>query len=149
MGQENGRACRLILVWRSSTEANVTQQTLETYRRRLQEMADRLIRKVTDLRAEAFRPAGSEAGGMSVVDADRQGDPGAEAAGGRAALTLLGTEGHILAEANAALDRIDRGTFGRCEACDQAITRVRLDALPYARLCIRCARADGNGRPCV
>jgi RNA polymerase-binding transcription factor DksA len=44
------------------------------------------------------------------------------------------------AEIDDALARIEQGTFGRCENCHQEISRERLEAMPYARSCIRCAR---------
>jgi DnaK suppressor protein len=56
-----------------------------------------------------------------------QGPPAA-----RAALT------EELAETDAALERIEQGSFGRCEKCSGAIGRQRLLALPAARLCIEC-----------
>ncbi|MFN7134252.1 MAG: TraR/DksA family transcriptional regulator, partial [Myxococcales bacterium] len=37
-----------------------------------------------------------------------------------------------------ALERIAVGTYGRCEACDGAIGRHRLLALPEARYCVDC-----------
>jgi RNA polymerase-binding protein DksA len=48
-----------------------------------------------------------------------------------------------LREVGAALERIDRGTYGRCERCGRAIGRERLEALPSARLCITCKQAVG------
>lgn len=114
----------------------MTDRVLRTYQKRLREMASRLNREVTTLQQEAQQSTGMEAGGAS----DEQADPAAQAAEEGTALALLGTEGHTLAEVNAALDRIDRGTFGRCEACGHAITGARLEALPYARHCIACAR---------
>ncbi|GAB3034205.1 hypothetical protein GCM10011376_20810 [Nocardioides flavus (ex Wang et al. 2016)] len=44
-----------------------------------------------------------------------------------------------LAEVDAALQRVDAGTYGVCEGCGAAIGPDRLEALPAARLCIRCA----------
>lgn len=44
-----------------------------------------------------------------------------------------------LAEIAAALDRVDAGTFGVCEACGAPIATARLEARPSARLCIECA----------
>lgn len=46
-----------------------------------------------------------------------------------------------LAEAVAAISRIERGTYGRCERCSGAIGRQRLLALPAARFCIACTPA--------
>ncbi len=50
-----------------------------------------------------------------------------------------------LAETQAALERIERGTYGRCESCGGAVGRQRLLALPAARYCIACA-AGARGR---
>lgn len=47
----------------------------------------------------------------------------------------------LLGEVTAALGRIDAGTFGWCEECGKRIAKAQLTAAPYARLCIRCARA--------
>jgi RNA polymerase-binding transcription factor DksA len=54
-------------------------------------------------------------------------------------LALAGNETQILDEINAALERIETGTFGRCESCRKPIAKDRLQALPYARFCIACA----------
>jgi DnaK suppressor protein len=37
-----------------------------------------------------------------------------------------------------ALERIDNGTFGVCEECDELISLKRLEARPETTLCIRC-----------
>jgi DnaK suppressor protein len=44
-----------------------------------------------------------------------------------------------LAEVDAALGKLDAGTFGQCERCEQEIAPARLEAKPAARLCIECA----------
>jgi RNA polymerase-binding transcription factor DksA len=44
-----------------------------------------------------------------------------------------------LAEVNAALSRVDSGTYGTCERCGRPIAPERLDALPATRRCIDCA----------
>jgi RNA polymerase-binding protein DksA len=43
-----------------------------------------------------------------------------------------------LAEVEAALGRMDRGTYGVCEGCGEPIPEVRLEALPWARFCVKC-----------
>ncbi len=47
---------------------------------------------------------------------------------------------HVLAGIDAALQRIEDGTYGRCEDCGRPIGEERLAALPWARLCIDDAR---------
>jgi DnaK suppressor protein len=44
----------------------------------------------------------------------------------------------LLREISAALLRIDEGTFGTCPECDEPISPKRLDALPWARFCVKC-----------
>jgi DnaK suppressor protein len=48
---------------------------------------------------------------------------------------------HIPGEIEAALGRIDDGTYGRCTACGRQIDQERLEAVPYATLCIDDKRA--------
>lgn len=43
-----------------------------------------------------------------------------------------------LSEVEAALRRMDRGTYGVCEHCGEEIPEARLRALPWARFCISC-----------
>lgn len=38
----------------------------------------------------------------------------------------------------AALNRIDRGTYGQCIRCGRRIAAARLEVLPYAAACIEC-----------
>jgi len=43
-----------------------------------------------------------------------------------------------VAEIDAALARVDAGTYGTCEACGKAIPAARLEVLPEATLCVGC-----------
>jgi len=52
---------------------------------------------------------------------------------------------NLLAHIDAALARLDEGTYGRCERCGQPIAEERLEALPYATRCIECKRLEERG----
>jgi RNA polymerase-binding protein DksA len=54
--------------------------------------------------------------------------------------TLEENSGHVLAEIDAALKRIEEGTYGICTNCGKEIPVDRLEALPWATLCIDCQR---------
>jgi RNA polymerase-binding transcription factor DksA len=54
------------------------------------------------------------------------------------ALEVEGRDQIVACEA--ALRRIDEGTYGTCAACGQPISSERLKALPYAITCIDCAK---------
>jgi DnaK suppressor protein len=47
---------------------------------------------------------------------------------------------------DAALARLDAGTFGRCLRCGGPIAEGRLEALPWAAYCIACQKLVGAGR---
>lgn len=49
----------------------------------------------------------------------------------------------IKREVDAAIEKIEGGTFGTCESCGKHIGDERLDARPYARLCMDCKRRTG------
>ena len=53
-------------------------------------------------------------------------------------LGLASGERKLLYELNDALKRIEEGTFGICDDCKSFITKIRLKAVPSARLCIKC-----------
>jgi len=62
---------------------------------------------------------------------------------------LAAVESRELAAIDAALDRIRDGGYGVCEGCEKPIPTTRLQALPYATLCIKCQREEerfGPGR---
>lgn len=49
-----------------------------------------------------------------------------------------------LLDVNRALNRIEEGTYGICTNCGQPIQAERLEALPWADLCIDCQRKEGT-----
>lgn len=53
-------------------------------------------------------------------------------------LGLASNERKLLYELDDASKRIEDGTFGICEDCQSLITKTRLKAVPYARLCVKC-----------
>lgn len=63
---------------------------------------------------------------------------------------LAEVESRELARIEVALERIRTGQYGLCEACSTNIPMARLNALPYATLCIKCQREaerEGGGGP--
>lgn len=88
------------------------------------------------------RTANDEA--IRELDAEREPELEERAQDDRAARTLAGLTEHdqrAIVEIDAALARIDDGTYGTCEECGAEIPLERLRALPTARLCVDCQRA--------
>jgi DnaK suppressor protein len=51
----------------------------------------------------------------------------------------------MLVAIDASLKRIDEGTYGTCANCGQEIVEPRLEAYPWASLCIDCKREAERG----
>ena len=45
-----------------------------------------------------------------------------------------------------ALERIAEGEYGQCSSCEEAIGLKRLEAVPWARLCIKCQELQEQGK---
>jgi DnaK suppressor protein len=50
----------------------------------------------------------------------------------------------LRAEVERALEKIDAGTYGVCDGCGEPIADARLEALPWAALCVRCRARSGT-----
>lgn len=78
-----------------------------------------------------------EKDGSAAPDFDENfADSGQVAAEQNENLTLAANFRDQLAEVEAALVRLDAGSYGTCEVCATAIADVRLDAMPATRFCI-------------
>jgi RNA polymerase-binding protein DksA len=51
----------------------------------------------------------------------------------------------LLVAIDAALDRIEAGAYGKCVNCGAHIPEERLEAMPWATLCIECKRKEERG----
>jgi len=115
----------------------MSSQQTKRFRERLRDLRDRMTGQVEST-VEAIREDLNPAGQVSNapvhladaapenVETDSQ---------------VIETERGLLDEVQAALHRLDDGTFGTCEACGGSIGDERLDALPFASRCIHCAAA--------
>lgn len=98
-------------------------------------------KEILDL-LESDRKAGQEAGAQDVDDiVDR-----ANSSYSREFLfSLTGGESEQLRLIDEAVARIDEGTYGICQNCDQAIGEPRLKAVPWARYCVDCQEKVEQG----
>ncbi len=61
-------------------------------------------------------------------------------------LNMMGSEQEVIFEIDAALRRVEKGTFGICELTGQPINFERLQALPYVRYTVRAQSELEKGR---
>lgn len=117
----------------------LAKSTVERYRRRLEEEKVRLEELIEEARIELEQARQTES------SAERSPDPGNAEAGSmkfeyEKELSMQQNSIDLLHKVEHALDRIERGEYGSCESCGTDIPTARLDALPYATLCVDCAR---------
>jgi RNA polymerase-binding protein DksA len=118
----------------------MTKADLENYRRSLLTLRARLTGNISHLTEEALRTAGGETSGSLSNTPIHMADLGTDNFEQEFTLSLLQNEEQVLDEITEALKRIDNGTFGKCEECQSPIPKARLQALPYTRHCVKCAR---------
>lgn len=115
-----------------------------------QETLDRLRRALEEERAslrEQLTEHGADPDDATELEIDLEGGfaDSAQATAERARLISL-VEGlrQNLSDVEHALSKIEAGgAYGRCERCGEDIAAERLEALPWARLCIACKQKVG------
>ncbi len=91
------------------------------------------------------QPVAAASGDLSTVP-DHMADVGTDNFEREFTLGLIQNEEEELREIDAALERLEKGTFGICEVCEKPIPKSRLKIIPYARLCIECKKGEENGQ---
>jgi len=125
-----------------SSQPKMKSAELEDFRRTLASIESRLRGDLDQLTEEALHnPNPETASNLSKLPIHLA-DLGSENYDQEFTLELIGIDQATLEEVVKALDRISTGTFGLCEACEKPIARPRLEAIPYTRHCIDCARGQ-------
>ncbi|HEX6569887.1 MAG TPA: sigma 54 modulation/S30EA ribosomal C-terminal domain-containing protein [Acidimicrobiales bacterium] len=121
----------------TSADEPVSPAEPATARRRLRDELDRLEAVRAALAAEELdkESARESVGEMSAVD-QHPADLGTETFERERDLSLLGDVDQEIADVRRSLVRVDRGTYGQCEACGQQIPDERLVAVPATRFCV-------------
>jgi DnaK suppressor protein len=118
-----------------------TQIDMADFRQKLLEERQRVADAIAYLHAENPGTISDETQETGGVD-NHLGDTATVTVDREIDYTLEENSEHVLAEIDAALRRIDEGTFGVCTSCGNAIEPDRLQYLPYATLCIEDKRRE-------
>ena len=118
---------------------------LEAFRQTLEMVRARLRGDLDQMTDEALRRSiVNGSGNLSNVPL-HMADVGSENYDQEFTLELIENEQGTLELVNEALDRLEQGKFGLCAECGEPIPKPRLQAIPYTRHCIHCARLVENG----
>lgn len=92
---------------------------------------DRALAEITRLQQSGGDGAG-----------DDQADAGSKTFEREQELSIANNRRDLLVQMERAMERLDAGTYGRCESCVQPIPKARLQAFPSATLCVRCKQRE-------
>jgi DnaK suppressor protein len=118
---------------------------MKDYRELLITMRARLRGDVNTMADSALRKRRSDANGDLSSMPIHMADIGSDNFEQEFTLHLMQSEEDTLGRIEIALERIEEGTYGECEMCGARIPKARLNAIPYATTCVKCANGNGNG----
>jgi RNA polymerase-binding protein DksA len=124
----------------------------ETQAKRMQLYKDKLLseretlnQELKDLNEGNLEVLQSEMSGETAND-EHTGDSGTATFERERDLTLENNIKDLLGKIDAAIVKMDKGTYGECDTCGQTIDPARLKAVPYANMCIKCKTEEENKR---
>lgn len=115
----------------SKKDGAFTKAELETFRKRLMEIREEVLKNVRS------RIADKRTIGDHKELSDQQ-DIAAEETERELQFLLTDRDRRKLIEVDDALDRLEKGTYGICEECGEPIGKERLKILPFTRYTLEC-----------
>jgi RNA polymerase-binding protein DksA len=130
----------------SRTKKNhFTAGDTERFKQILLEKRKEIVGNVNEMEDEALKRSRLDAAGDLSSMPIHMADIGTDNYEQEFALGLMDGERKLLKEIDDALQRIEQGTYGICEATRKPIAKARLEAQPWARYCVEYARMLEQG----
>jgi len=114
----------------------MAERDVENFRNQLLAKRRDLLGDMTSMEREALRESSSELSSLPMHMADQ----GTDAYEQEFTLGLVEKDRQLLREINAALLKVQNGTFGLCEGTQKPISRQRLEFVPWAKYSIEYAQ---------
>jgi DnaK suppressor protein len=124
----------------------LSQADLDHFRELLLRKRGEISGNVVEIEGETLKKSRLDASGDLSSMPIHMADLGTDNYEQEFALGLMDGERRILHEIDAALQRIQEGTYGICEGTGELIPRARLEAQPWARYCVDYARKIEEGQ---
>lgn len=132
MGQKN---IKKVETKSKENEASSKKKILSTRDKKILDIRKKLVEQRKALLSEAEEALNALPGQTIFPDL---GDQASAEIDRNFMLRLRGREQKLLKKIEAAIEKIDNGTFGICEVCGQEIDIKRLEARPVTTMCIEC-----------
>jgi len=115
-----------------------TKKDLKDFKKIVQRRKEEILDDLKHISDDTLRKSQKEASGDISGYTYHMADVATDNYDREFSLGLASAERKSIYELDDALKRIEDGSFGICDDCKGAITKIRLKAVPSARLCIKC-----------
>jgi DnaK suppressor protein len=125
----------------------LSKEDAAKFKKLLLDLRDHLIDGVNFLASDNLKRSHRDASGELSGYSLHMADAGTDNFDREFALSLVSNEQEALYEIEEALKRLEHNTYGICGNCEKPIMKARLEAVPFARLCVNCqSEIEKNGR---
>jgi RNA polymerase-binding protein DksA len=122
--------------------SGVTEKDYKEFEQRLMGERQKILKEMGHLENTVLKVNQRDSAGDLSGYSFHMADVGTDAMEREKAFLFASNEGALLKEIDEALRKVYRGEFGTCENCGRPIARARLEAMPYARLCLSCKELE-------
>ena len=135
------RSSKIDMGKKKAKQQRLSSAEIKKFRAMLLHKRNEILGNVTTMESETLKRERSDLSNLPIHMADM----GSDSYEIENTIGLMSSERKILVEINAALDRIESGTYGICDGDDKPIPKARLEAIPWARYCVNCATLEEKG----
>ncbi len=116
----------------------MTKADLKLFKELLLKKKMMLVKGIKHIADDALKTSSRDAAGDLSAYSMHMADMATDNYDREFSLSLADNEQKLLGRIDDALDKIEEGKYGLCDACEKKISKVRLKAVPYAELCVPC-----------
>lgn len=116
----------------------MTKKEMEKFKKLLTEKRNVMIEEMEYIKKSDMNVTLKDATGDHSAYTFHMADQGTDNMEREKSFFYAQRDGRYLYHLDMALEKIDNGTYGKCESCGKEIDKKRLEAVPHARFCYEC-----------
>ena len=120
----------------------MNKRDLQKFEKLLLKRRQQMISDFSSLKENAMDSTSKDNSGDLSSYSYHMADMGTDANEREKAFYFASKSGRLLYHIDEALRRIKAKTYGKCQECEEEINHERLEAVPHARLCIKCKELE-------
>jgi RNA polymerase-binding protein DksA len=126
-------------------KTKLTKKEIEHFKKKILAERERILKEIGRIE-EAINEASEDQEGSKQSYSNHLADLGTDYMEKEKNYYYATQEGHYLRSLDEALERLERGEYGKCQECGDLISIKRLEAVPGAKLCINCKSKNEKPR---